>query len=69
MGEKEKSDRYTDNLYYSLLYLKRFDEARDLLRKESQTTTRRALTLAAIAGADGSAKAIEACARHRRQRE
>ena len=56
----QKSDRYTDNLYYSLLYLRRFGEARDLLRKESPTTTRRALTLVAIAGADGSAKAIEA---------
>ncbi len=60
MGEAQQSDRYTDNLYYSLLYLRRFAEARDLLRKESQTTTRRALTLAAIAGADGSSKAVDA---------
>ncbi|HEX6636329.1 MAG TPA: DUF3857 domain-containing protein, partial [Steroidobacteraceae bacterium] len=60
MGEAQHSDRYTDNLYYSLLYLRRFDEARDLLKKENPTSTRRALTLAAIAGADGSAKAIEA---------
>lgn len=60
LGESRKSDRYTDNLYYSLLYLGRFGEARDLLKKENPTSTRRALTLAAIAGADGSAKAIEA---------
>lgn len=60
MGDAQKSDRYTDNLYYSLLYLRRFGEARDLLKKENPTGTRRALTLAAIAGADGSAKAIEA---------
>lgn len=56
----QKSDRYTDNLYYSLLHLRRFGEARDLLKKENLTSTRRALTLVAIAGADGSAKAIEA---------
>jgi transglutaminase-like putative cysteine protease/tetratricopeptide (TPR) repeat protein len=60
MGETQQSDRYTDNLYYSLLYLRRFAEARDLLKKESPTTARRALTLAAIAGADGSAKAVDA---------
>jgi transglutaminase-like putative cysteine protease len=60
MGETQKADRYTDNLYYSLLYLGRFGEARDGLRREPPTHTRRALTLAAIAGADGSAKAIEA---------
>lgn len=60
LGDGRKSDRYSDNLYYSLLYLGRFGEARDLLRKENPTNTRRALTLAAIAGADGSAKAIEA---------
>ena len=60
MMEEQKSDRYTDNLYYSLLYLGRFGEARDGLGKESLNNTRRALKLAAIAGADGSAKAIEA---------
>jgi Flp pilus assembly protein TadD len=60
LGDVRKSDRYSDNLYYSLLYLGRFGEARDLLRKENPTNTRRALTLAAIAGADGSARAIEA---------
>jgi hypothetical protein len=60
LGDAQQSDRYTDNLYYSLLHLRRFGEARDLLRKENPTSTRRALTLAAIAGADGSARAIEA---------
>jgi transglutaminase-like putative cysteine protease len=60
MREGQKADRYTDNLYYSLLYLRRFGEARDGLKKEDLTSTRRALTLAAIAGADGAARAIEA---------
>ena len=58
--DEQKADRYTDNLYYSLLYLGRFGEARDGLGKESLNNTRRALKLAAIAGADGSIKAIDA---------
>jgi transglutaminase-like putative cysteine protease len=58
--DAQSPDRYTDNLYYSLLHLGRFGEARDGLKKENPTSTRRALTLAAIAGADGSARAIEA---------
>jgi transglutaminase-like putative cysteine protease len=58
--EGDNTDRYTDNLYYSLLHLRRFADARDGLRKESPTAARRALTLAATAGADGAAAAIEA---------
>jgi transglutaminase-like putative cysteine protease len=58
--EGDKSDRYIDNLYYALLHLRRFADARDALRKESPTAARRALGLAATAGAEGGAAAIEA---------
>jgi transglutaminase-like putative cysteine protease/predicted Zn-dependent protease len=59
-ADEQKSDRYIDNLYYSLLYLHRFAELRDAIRKETSTASRRALHLAAVAGADGSARAIDA---------
>jgi transglutaminase-like putative cysteine protease len=60
--EDEKTDRYTDNLYYALLHLRRFAEARDGLRPLPPSPTRRALWLVATAGADGSAAAIAAAA-------
>lgn len=52
-------DRYADNLYYALLHLRKYADARDAIRKEAKTSTRRALAIAASAGADGSAAALE----------
>jgi transglutaminase-like putative cysteine protease len=57
--EDDKSDRYADNLYYSMLHLRQFAEAREAMRGEAQTSTRRALSIAAAAGAGGSGAAIE----------
>jgi transglutaminase-like putative cysteine protease len=56
--EDGATDRYADNLYYSLLHLRRYGEARDSIRKEVKTSTRRALAIAASAGADGSETAL-----------
>jgi transglutaminase-like putative cysteine protease/tetratricopeptide (TPR) repeat protein len=58
--EDENNDRYTDNLYYALLHLRRFAEVRDGLRALAPSSTRRALWLVGAAGAEGSAAAIKA---------
>ena len=59
-----KSDDYANNLYYALLYPRRFEELRDALRQQpAEHRAARADHAAMAAERDGSARAIEARAR------
>jgi len=57
--EEAKDDDYATNLYFAMLYARRFPELRDLLRDKPQTATNRSLNLAALAAEKGSAPALE----------
>jgi len=54
-----RSDDYSNNLYYALLYSHRYRELRELLRQQPPGAAQRALTITAVAAEDGGARAIE----------
>ena len=58
-AEDAADDDYASNLFYALLYSRRFDELREALRPRSPGVTQRALILATIAAEHGGARAIE----------
>ncbi|MEO8064248.1 MAG: DUF3857 domain-containing protein [Pseudomonadota bacterium] len=54
-----KSDEFANNLFYALLYAKRYDELREALRKQPASVAQRALLITSIAAEQGGPKAIE----------
>jgi Flp pilus assembly protein TadD len=59
-AEDAAGDDYASNLFYALLYSRRFDELREALRPRSPSVAQRALILATVAAEHGGARAIEA---------
>ncbi|HET9865391.1 MAG TPA: hypothetical protein VFP37_18280, partial [Steroidobacteraceae bacterium] len=55
-----KSDNYANNLYYALLYARRYAELRETLRQSGPGLTQRALLITTLAAERGGAPAIEA---------
>ena len=55
-----KSDEYANNLYYVLLYARRFAELRETLREAAPGVAQRTLLITALAAEHGGAAAIEA---------
>ena len=58
--QEARSDDYANNLYYALLYAKRYPELRDTLRQAGPSLTQRALLITTVAAERGGAAAIEA---------
>jgi hypothetical protein len=58
--QEAKSDDYANNLYYALLYAKRYGELRDTLRQAGPSLTQRALLITTVAAERGGTAAIEA---------
>jgi predicted Zn-dependent protease len=54
-----KSDEFANNLFYALLYAKRYEELREALRKQPAGIAQRALLITSIAAEQGGLKAIE----------
>jgi transglutaminase-like putative cysteine protease len=54
------NDDYASNLFYALLYSRRFEELREALKPRAPNITQRALIITTIAAEQGSARAIEA---------
>ncbi len=59
-GEDGADDDYANNLYYALLYSRRFEELREALRLQPPGAAQRALILTTLAAEHGSPRAIEA---------
>ena len=59
-ADEVASDDYASNLYYALLYSRRFEELREALKPRAPSVAQRALIIATIAAEQGSARAIEA---------
>lgn len=59
-GEEAADDDYASNLFYALLYSRRFEELREALRPRAPSIAQRALILTTIAAEHGGARAIEA---------
>jgi transglutaminase-like putative cysteine protease len=55
-----RSDDYANNLYYALLYTRRFTELREALRAAKPSLPQRALMITALAAEKGGAVAIDA---------
>jgi hypothetical protein len=58
-GDEAKSDEFANNLFYALLYAKRYEELREQLRKQPVSVAQRALLITSIAAEQGGQKAIE----------
>ena len=58
--DEAKSDDYANNLYYVLLYARRFAELRDTLQDAAPGVAQRTLLITALAAEHGGAVAIEA---------
>ncbi len=58
--DETKSDEYANNLYYVLLYARRFAELRETLREAAPGVAQRTLLITALAAEHGGAAAIEA---------
>ena len=56
--EDAKSDDYANNLFYALLYAKRFPELREALRRQPPSIGQRALLITAIAAEQGGAAGL-----------
>ena len=61
LSEQEaRSDDYANNLYYALLYARRYADLRDTLRQSGPSLTQRALLITTIAAERGGPAAVEA---------
>jgi hypothetical protein len=58
-ADDAKSDEFANNLFYALLYAKRYEELREALRKQPAGIAQRALLITSIAAEQGGPKAIE----------
>ncbi len=58
--EDAKSDEFSNNLFYALLYARRYGELREMLRKQPAGLAQRALLITTIAAEQGGPAAIEA---------
>ncbi|MEJ0086377.1 MAG: DUF3857 domain-containing protein [Pseudomonadota bacterium] len=54
-----KSDEFANNLFYALLYAKRYEELREALRKQPANAAQRALLITSVAAEQGGPAAIE----------
>jgi hypothetical protein len=57
--EDAKTDDYSNNLYYALLYARRYPDLRAILRTQPASLAQRALTITALAAERGGAPAAE----------
>jgi hypothetical protein len=57
--EDARSDEYANNLYYALLYARRYGELREALREAPPSITQRALVIASVAAERGGPAALE----------
>jgi transglutaminase-like putative cysteine protease/tetratricopeptide (TPR) repeat protein len=58
--EDARSDDYANNLFYALLYAKRYPELREALRRQPPGATQRALLITAVAAEHGGAAGLAA---------
>jgi hypothetical protein len=57
--DEAKSDEFANNLFYALLYARRYEELREALRKQPASVAQRALLITSLAAEQGGPKAME----------